>query len=199
MWRGPRPLNQGGSCFGLDVTASLLYQEHFDCCVGEVTDLGQTGAGAPTGINFSTPAYTPVFSLAWYSNITMNGLTLPLVQVLHLNLMAQMSTFATTTVLSQSQEYARESGPGAVLDFMSKIETELGAGRRRSSASHSPNIPSWLTASRATAQGGWYINCYNPNDPVQQFVRDRRRQPVHRPSWRLQSTTRMYTSVASRL
>ena len=112
----------------------------------------------------------------------MNGLTLPLVQVLHLNLMAQMSTFATTTVLSQSQEYARESGPGAVLDFMSKIETELGAGRPPIISIPLAQHSILAYSVQSDGQGGWYINCYNPNDPVDSSYATGGAEPVHRPS-----------------
>jgi parallel beta-helix repeat protein len=160
-------LNNNGTCFGLDVTASLLYQAEFD---GGYTDPTQilplTGAGAPPGINFSNPAYAPVFSLAWSSDVTMNGLTLPLVKMLQLNLISQMSVFATTTTIDQIAEFQSASGASVVPDFINPIASELAAGR--------PPIISILPAGHSIlayniepdGQGGYYVDCYNPNDPV---------------------------------
>jgi parallel beta-helix repeat protein len=155
-------LSGDGSCFGMDVTASLLYQEYIDGMgIGNnVTDI------PPANDNNFTSPYAPVFSLEWDSILTMNGTTLPLVQVIHLNLLSQMSVFTTNTFLAQEAEYAEHSGSSDASNFIGQITGELAAGRPPiigiTAAGHS--ILAYNVESDNA--GGYYIDCYNPNDPV---------------------------------
>ncbi len=162
-------LNGNGSCFGLDVTASLLYQEfNTGMGIGNVAVLSPippTSGGPPPAINFSS-LYAPTFSLLWDSFITMDGMTRSLVDTIQLNEISQMSVFATTTFLDQEAQYKAASGSSLVPDFMNRITSELGAGR--------PPIIGITPAGHAIlaydvepdGAGGYYIYCYNPNDPI---------------------------------
>jgi parallel beta-helix repeat protein len=158
-------LNNNGSCFGVITTASLLYQA---ATQGINTDptafLGPTGTGAPKGINFSNPSYAPVFSLGWNSNITMNGVTLPLVQVIHLNLMAQMSEYVTASY--EGQELNFRAGNTGAQSFINEIAGELAAGRPPIISISPANHSVLAYGIQSDGQGGYYINVYNPNDPV---------------------------------
>jgi nitrous oxidase accessory protein NosD len=169
-------LNNNGTCFGMDVTASLIYQAAATdfASFGNVTDIPQTpptgdvwgtGTSAPPGIDFSSPD-APVFSLAWSSTISMNGLTLPLIKTLELNLTAQMSVFVTTTAVDQAAEYAGKGGSGSVPDFMGRITGELAAGRPPVIAILPAGHSILAYSVQSDGDGGYYINCYNPNDPV---------------------------------
>ncbi len=176
-WAICQALDNHGACFGMEATASLIYQEFWSSqaggpfAVGPVTDLGQTPdpsgslSGSPT-INFSNGGSAPVFSLAWSSNLSIGGTTDPLLYMIKVNHLAQMSTYAVNTAADQWTFDHTASAMDRANEFIGRVASELEQGRPPIIGVNDAHHALLAYDLQSDGNGGWWINVYNPNDPV---------------------------------